>query len=80
MDAIAAATDTGAPIRDSDAAARETFALLALLPVPQRLRDAGVRPGTLEPIAREAAASATVKSNPKTVRESDALGLLRGAW
>ena len=61
-------------------AAPATAALLARLPVPQRLRDAGVPADALEPIAREAAASATVKSNPKAVSESDVLGLLRGAW
>jgi maleylacetate reductase len=57
-----------------------TAALLASLPVPQRLRDAGVPAEVLAPVAAEAATSPTVKSNPKTVSESDALGLLRGAW
>jgi len=61
-------------------AARATTALAASLPVPKRLRDAGVPADMLEPIAREAAASPTVKSNPKPVSELDVLDLLRGAW
>jgi maleylacetate reductase len=80
MSAIAQAMDAGARTTDPDTAARETFALLASLPVPNRLRDAGVPADVLEPIAREAAASTTVKSNPKSVSESELLELLRRAW
>jgi maleylacetate reductase len=79
MSAIAEAMNPGAQTTDMDAA-RETAALLASLPVPQRLRDAGVPAYALEPMAREAAASATVKSNPKPVGEAEVLELLRGAW
>lgn len=80
MSAIAQAMDAGARTRNMDAAARETVALVGSLPVPKRLRDAGVPADLLEPIAREAAASPTVKSNPKSVSESDVLELLRAAW
>ena len=80
MSAIAQAMNAGAGTRDTDAAARETFALLASLPVPKRLRDAGVPADMLESVAAEAAASSTVKSNPKPVSESDVLELLRAAW
>ncbi len=80
MTAIARAMDAGARTIDGDAAAREAAALVGSLPVPRRLRDAGVPADVLEPIAREAAASSTAKSNPKSVRESDVLELLRGAW
>jgi maleylacetate reductase len=61
-------------------AATATATLLASLPVPQRLRDAGVPAEALEPIAREAAVSATVKANPKPVSESDVVQLLQAAW
>ena len=81
MRAIAQAMDPGSPTRDdADAAARETFALLDSLPIPKRLRDAGVPADLLEPIASEAAVSPTVKSNPKPISESAVLELLRGAW
>ncbi len=80
MSAIAGAMDAGARMPDTNAAARETFALLASLPVPKRLRDAGVPADELESIAREAAESPTVRSNPKPVSELQLLELLRGAW
>jgi maleylacetate reductase len=80
MSAIAEAMNAGARTRDADAAAREAFVLLNSLPVPKRLRDAGVPADLLEPIAREAVASPTVKANPKPVSESDLHELLRRAW
>jgi alcohol dehydrogenase class IV len=61
-------------------AARATAGLVASLPVPKRLRDAGVREDVLEPIAAEAATSATVKANPKPVSERQIFALLRDAW
>jgi maleylacetate reductase len=80
MRAIARAMDAGARTGGTDAAARETAALVASLPVPKRLRDAGVPADALEPVAREAAASPTVRSNPKPVSERDIVDLLRAAW
>jgi maleylacetate reductase len=63
-----------------DGAATATATLVESLPVPSRLRDVGVPAEALEPIAREAAASATVKANPKPVTESDIVQLLQAAW
>jgi len=80
MSAIAEAMGAGARTRDADASARETFALLESLPVPKRLRDAGVPAEVLEQVAGEAAESPTVKANPKPVSEADLLELLRAAW
>ena len=57
-----------------------TATLVASLPVPQRLRDAGVPAGALSAVAGEAAAGATVRANPKPVSEAQILDLLRAAW
>ena len=57
-----------------------TAALVATLPVPQRLRDAGVPEAALASVAAEAAGNRTVKANPKPVSEADLVGLLRVAW
>ena len=55
-------------------------ALVASLPVPQRLRDAGVPEAVLDSVAAEAAANSTVQNNPKPVSEADVRELLRTAW
>jgi maleylacetate reductase len=55
-------------------------ALVASLPVPQRLRDAGVPETVLDAVAAEAAGSTTIKANPKPVTEADLRELLRKAW
>jgi maleylacetate reductase len=57
-----------------------TAALVASLPVPQRLRDAGVPEGIIDSIAAEAAKNSTVQNNPKPVTEADLRALLRAAW
>ncbi|TME44452.1 MAG: maleylacetate reductase, partial [Chloroflexi bacterium] len=80
MSAIADAMDAGARTRDFAAAPRSVAALVASLPVPQRLRDAGVPEGILDSVAAAAAASATVRANPKPVTEADVRGLLGAAW
>jgi maleylacetate reductase len=80
MSDIAEAMSAGARTRDADAAARETFALLESLPLPARLRDAGVPAEILESAATDAAASPTVKANPKPASEAEILELLRAAW
>jgi maleylacetate reductase len=80
MSEIADAMDAGARTRDVQAAARFTAALLESLPVPKRLRDAGVPEGILDPVAAEAAASQTVKANPKPVSAVEIRELLQGAW
>jgi alcohol dehydrogenase class IV len=55
-------------------------ALVATLPVPHRLRDAGVQEATLDSVAAEAATNSTVQANPKPVVEADLRELLRSAW
>src|SRR4030081_3049955 len=80
MSAIADAMDAGARTRDFAAAPRAVAALAATLPVPHRLRDAGVAEAVLESVAAEAAANSTVQSNPKPVTEADLRELLRAAW
>jgi alcohol dehydrogenase class IV len=55
-------------------------ALVATLPVPHRLRDAGVPEAVLDSVAAEAATNATVHNNPKPVTETDLRELLRRAW
>ena len=55
-------------------------ALVASLPVPQRLRDAGVPQAVLDSVAAEAAGNSTVQNNPKPVSEADVRELLRAAW
>jgi len=57
-----------------------TAALVASLPVPQRLRDAGVPKAVLDSVAAEAAGNSTVQANPKPVTQADLVGLLRSAW
>ena len=61
-------------------AATATATLLASLPVPKRLRDAGVQAVVLKSVAAEAATSPTVKANPKPASEEEILNLLRDAW
>jgi maleylacetate reductase len=80
MAQIAQAMDAGARTRDLDAAARATAALLASLPVPTRLGEAGVPSEVLPVVAADAAASPTVRANPRPAREADILELLRAAW
>jgi maleylacetate reductase len=80
MARIAQAMDAGARTRDMDAAARATAALLASLPVPKRLGEAGVPSAVLPVVAADAAASPTVRANPRPASEADILDLLRAAW
>jgi maleylacetate reductase len=80
MDAIADAMDAGARTRDFAAAPRGVAALVASLPVPQRLRDAGVPESILDEVAMEAAANTAVQNNPKPVTRADLLNLLHSAW
>ncbi len=54
--------------------------LVASLPLPQRLRDAGVPEAVLDSVATEAAGYNTVQANPRPVTEADLVGLLRSAW
>ena len=61
-------------------AAEAVAALAATLPVPHRLRDAGVPESVLESVAAEAATNSTVQANPKPVTEADLRELLRMAW
>jgi maleylacetate reductase len=61
--------------------APEAVALLvASLPAPQRLRDAGVPEAVLDSVAAEAAGNSTVQANTKPVSEANIRALLRAAW
>ena len=80
MGAIADAMDAGARTRDVDAPARFTAALLESLPIPKRLRDAGVPAEVLDTVAADAAESSTVRANPKPVTEKEIRKLLLAAY
>lgn len=80
MSAIADAMGAGARTRDAEAASRFTAALLESLPVPKRLRDAGVGAEMLEPAAVEAATNSSVRANPRPISEKELQELLRSAW
>jgi maleylacetate reductase len=79
MRAIATAIDAGTTTQDTEAAPRAAT-LIASLPVPQRLREAGVSHELLSAVAKDAAGSASVQANPRPVTESDLLEILRAAW
>ena len=80
MGQIADAMDAGARTRDLEAAARFVAAFVESLPVPQRLRDAGVAADSLDLVARDAANNSTVQSNPKAVSAKEIRQLLQAAW
>jgi maleylacetate reductase len=80
MAQIGEAMEAGARTREFAAAPRAVAALVASLPVPQRLRDAGVPEHVLPGIASEALKSPSVKANPKPVLEADLIALLQSAW
>ena len=61
-------------------AAEAVAALVASLPVPQRLRDAGVPEAVLDSVAAEAASNSTVQANPKPISKAGMRELLRAAW
>ena len=54
--------------------------LVASLPVPQRLHDAGVPEAILDSVAAEAATNSTVQANLKPVTPAALRELLRAAW
>ena len=80
MGAIADAMDAGARTRDFAAAPRAVAALVATLPVPQRLRDAGVPEGILDSVAAEAAGNSRIRKDPKPVTDAEVREVLRAAW
>ena len=55
-------------------------ALLATLPVPHRLRDAGVPEAVLDSVATEAASNSRIRKDPKPVTDDDVRKLLDAAW
>jgi alcohol dehydrogenase class IV len=55
-------------------------ALLARLPVPRRLRDAGVPRESLPGVAALAMDDWFIERNPRRVTSDDALGVLQAAW
>jgi maleylacetate reductase len=64
----------------AQAAIDHVAALTRALRLPQRLREAGDKQADLSSLARLAAASKTVKRNPKPVSVEDAEGILQDAW
>jgi len=80
MAQIADAMGAGARTRDLEAAARFVAAFVESLPVPQRLRDAGVAADSLDPVANDAANNPTVQSNPKAVNAKEIRQILQAAW
>ncbi len=86
-DAMSAIADAMTPDPDppphggrEHSAPEAVAALVATLPVPHRLRDAGVPEAILDSIAAEAVTNSTVRANPKPVTEADLRELLRKAW
>ena len=67
-------------VRRGRSAPEAMAALVASLPAPQRLRDAGVPEAVLDSVAAEAAGNSTVQANPKPVSEANIRALLRAAW
>ena len=55
-------------------------ALVASLPVPKRLRDAGVPEAILDEVGTEAAGNASVRNNPRPLTDADLRELLHKAW
>lgn len=66
--------------RLAEAGIEHIAALIRRLRLPQRLREASVAAADLPRLARLAAESQTVRSNPKPVSLEDAERLLREAW
>ncbi len=58
----------------------ELVALLAALPLPQRLRDAGIPAGDLDAIAAAAARDHMIAYTPRPVTEEELRRLLAAAW
>src|SRR5207248_11381695 len=71
MGAIADAMSAGARTRDFAAAPRAVAALVATLPVPHRLRAAGVPEGVLDSVAAEAASNSRIRKDPNAVTHAD---------
>ena len=67
-------------VRRGRSAPEAMAALVASLPAPQRLREAGVPEAVLDSVAAEAGHNSTVQANPKPVSEADIRALLRAAW
>jgi len=61
-------------------AAAAVATLVATLPVPHRLRDAGVPETVLDSVAAEAVTNSTIQANPKPVTDTDLRKLLQAAW
>jgi alcohol dehydrogenase class IV len=60
--------------------ADDVTALLARLPLPRRLRDAGVPASELDDIAAAAVQDHMIGYTPRPVTEAEVRGLLHGAW
>jgi maleylacetate reductase len=85
LDAMRAPGNLPPPLRErvgvgGRSAPEAVAALVASLPVPQRLRDAAVPEAVLDSVAAEAASNSTVQANPKPVSKAGIRELLRAAW
>ncbi len=80
-DTMSAIADAMLHERGGELSAPEAVAaLVGTLPVPHRLRDAGVPEAILDSVAAEAATNSTIQANPKPVTEADLRALLQKAW
>jgi maleylacetate reductase len=79
-DAVPDAMGAIAEAMNSTSAPEAVAALVASLPVPQRLRDAGVPEEVLDSVAAEAASNSRIRKDPKPVTDAQIRDLLRAAW
>jgi alcohol dehydrogenase len=78
--AIGAADTKAAVSVVAEAAVQAVAQLVASLPVPQRLREAGVKQADLPRLAAIAAQNGPVRSNPKPVSAADVKRIYEAAW
>jgi len=71
----------GEAMDSKEQSASEAVAMLvATLPVPHRLRDAGVPEDILDWVAAEAGSNSRIRGDPKPVTDADVREILRSAW
>jgi maleylacetate reductase len=81
-DAVPEAMRAMAEAMDSkeQSASEAVAALVATLPVPHRLRDAGVPEDILDWVAAEAGSNSRIRGDPKPVTDADVREILQAAW
>src|SRR6516165_10186745 len=70
----------GSADRDGAESAERISALVAGLPLPQRLRDVGIDEVELADIARLTMSDNMMANLPRSISEDEVLALLRSAW